>query len=206
MKRTMLYLSLLAVSCSVSAAKYPVLTESSPEKAGFNVERLNQMDRWISQQVDVGYPGVNLLIIKDNQIVYRKAWGAAKKYDGSVLMEQPLKATTGTLYDLASNTKMYATNFALQKLMSEGKLHPDDRIAKYIPGFADSPNDTIKGKNTLRISDLLYHSGGFPADPQYPNKAVAGALYSQDKGQTLEMIKRTPLEYQPGSKHIYSDV
>ena len=56
MKRTMLYLSLLAVSCSVSAAKYPVLTESSPEKAGFNVERLNQMDRWISQQVDAGYP------------------------------------------------------------------------------------------------------------------------------------------------------
>ncbi|MCO5759803.1 serine hydrolase, partial [Citrobacter freundii] len=73
------------------------------------------------QQVDAGYPGVNLLIIKDNQIVYRKAWGAAKKYDGSVLMEQPVKATTGTLYDLASNTKMYATNFALQKLMSEGK-------------------------------------------------------------------------------------
>lgn len=29
-------------------------------------------------------------------------------------MEQPVKATTGTLYDLASNTKMYATNFALQ--------------------------------------------------------------------------------------------
>ncbi|CAM7841632.1 periplasmic esterase [Escherichia coli] len=110
MKRTMLYLSLLAVSCSVSAAKYPVLTESSPEKAGFNVERLNQMDRWISQQVDVGYPSVNLLIIKDNQIVYRKAWGAAKKYDGSVLMEQPVKATTGTLYDLASNTKMYAVD------------------------------------------------------------------------------------------------
>lgn len=67
-------------------------------------------------------------------------------------MAQPLKATTGTLYDLASNTKMYATNFALQKLMSEGKLHPDDRIAKYIPWFADSPNDAIKGKNTLRIS------------------------------------------------------
>ena len=85
MKRTMLYLSLLAVSCSVSAAKYPVLTESSPEKAGFNVERLNQMDRWISQQVDVGYPSVNLLIIKDNQIVYRKAWGAAKNYACSVL-------------------------------------------------------------------------------------------------------------------------
>lgn len=77
MKRTMLYLSLLAVSCSVSAAKYTVLTESSPEKAGFNVERLNQMDRWISQQVDAGYRR-KPTDYKDNQIVYRKAWGAAK--------------------------------------------------------------------------------------------------------------------------------
>ncbi len=55
-----------------------------------------------------------------------------------------------------------------------------------------------KAKTRCGFSDLLHHSGGFPADPQYPNKAVAGALYSQDKGQTLEMIKRTPLEYQPG--------
>ncbi|MFO6426508.1 hypothetical protein ACLBOM_12690 [Escherichia coli] len=61
-----------------------------------------------------------------------------------------------------------ATNFALQKLMSEGKLHPDDRIAKYIPGFADSPNDTIKGKNTLRISDLLHRSGWFPGKSAIP--------------------------------------
>ena len=52
MKKTMLCLSFLTISCSASAAKFPVLTESSPEKAGFNVERLNQMDRWISQQVD----------------------------------------------------------------------------------------------------------------------------------------------------------
>lgn len=152
MKRTMLCLSLLAVSCSVSAAKYPVLTESSPEKAGFNVERLNQMDRWISQQVDDGYPGVNLLIIKDNQIVYRKA-RARRKYDGSALMAQPLKATTGTLYDLASNTKMYATNFALQKLMSEGKLHPDDRIAKYIRGLPTAR--TMRSKAKTRCGFLI---------------------------------------------------
>ena len=45
-----------------------------------------------------------------------------KKYNGSIQMAHPVKATTDTLYDLASNTKMYATNFALQKLMGEGKL------------------------------------------------------------------------------------
>ncbi|STL86947.1 periplasmic esterase [Escherichia coli] len=50
-------------------------------------------------------------------------------------MAQPIKATTGTLYDLASNTKMYATNFALQKLMSEGKLHPDDSDCEIYSGI-----------------------------------------------------------------------
>ncbi|TKU40505.1 penicillin binding protein PBP4B [Citrobacter sp. wls714] len=206
MKIRLCFAFLLALSLTANAVPFPVLTETSPENAGFNIKQLNQLDSWIAQQVDAGYPSVNLLIVKDNHIVYRKAWGYAKKYDGLNLMIQPVKATTDTLYDLASNTKMYATNFALQKLMSEGKLRPDDLISKYIPGFGDRPEDAIKGKSTLRISDLLHHVGGFPADPQYPNKDVAGKLYSQDKTTTLEMIKRTPLEYHPGDKHIYSDV
>ncbi|HCT5820634.1 TPA: penicillin binding protein PBP4B [Citrobacter sedlakii] len=206
MRKRFLLMSALALSFSLSATPFPVLTESTPEKVGMDTERLNRLDNWIAQQVAAGYPGVNLLIVKDNHIVYRKAWGDAKKYDGHVLMPQPIRATTDTLYDLASNTKMYATNFALQKLMSEGKLHPDDLVSTYIPGFADAPEDVIKGKNALRIADLLHHSGGFLADPQYPNQAVAGKLYSQDKATTLAMIKRTPLEYRPGTKHIYSDV
>ena len=31
--------------------------------------------------------------------------------------------------------------------MSEGKLHPDDRIAKYIPGFADGQMTPLKAKH-----------------------------------------------------------
>lgn len=83
MKMTLLFASLLALSCTASAAPFPVLTDAAPEKAGFNIERLNALDNWIAQQVDAGYPSVNLLIIKDSHIVYRKAWGQAKKYDGS---------------------------------------------------------------------------------------------------------------------------
>ncbi|HCM7228899.1 TPA: penicillin binding protein PBP4B [Klebsiella aerogenes] len=206
MKPTYLAASLVALTFTVGATQYPVLTEATPDKVGFDTARLDRMDHWIEQQVEAGYPGVSLLIIKDDHIVYRKAWGAAKKYEGNVLMAHPIPATTDTMYDLASNTKMYATNFALQKLMSEGRLHPDDLISTYITGFGDKPGDAIKGKSALRVADLLHHSGGFPADPQYPNKAVAGDLYSQDKATTLEMIKRTPLQYKPGTRHIYSDV
>lgn len=69
----LLFASLLAFSCAASATSYPVLTESTPEKVGLNIERLNRLESWIAQQVDAGYPSVNLLIIKDNHIVYRKA-------------------------------------------------------------------------------------------------------------------------------------
>src|SRR5690606_37107499 len=197
---------LLALSASAFATDYPVLTNAQPESVGFNVKKLNTLDRWIQEQIDAGYPGMNVLVIKDNHIVFQKAWGYAKKYDGSLLTRHPIKATTDTLYDLASNTKMYATNFALQKLVYEGKVNVNDLVAKYIPGFTDKPTDKIKGKDSLRIIDILHHTAGFPADPQYPNKRVAGDLYSQDKQTTLEMIKRTPLDYPPGAKHLYSDV
>lgn len=52
------------------------------------------------------------------------------------------------------------------------------------------PGDKIKGKDKLRIIDILHHVAGFPADPQYPNKNVAGKLFSQSKSTTLEMIKK----------------
>ncbi len=206
MKLCAMFASLIALSASAFAADYPVLTPAQPDTVGFNVKKINSMVRWIQQQVDAGYPGMNVLVIKDNHIVFQKAWGYAKKYDGSHLASNPVMATTDTMYDLASNTKMYATNFALQKLVYEGKISATDLVAKYIPGFADNPTDKIKGKDALRIIDILHHTAGFPADPQYPNKRVAGSLYSQDKQTTLEMIKRTPLDYSPGTKHVYSDI
>ncbi|MFQ8718099.1 MAG: serine hydrolase, partial [Enterobacter hormaechei] len=89
--------------------------------------------------------------------------------------------------------------------MYEAKINVNDPVANYIPGFSDATTDKIKGKSP---ADYRYPApyGGLPADPQYHNKRVAGELYSQDKQTTLEMIKRTPLVYSPGSKHVYSDV
>ncbi|WP_176691696.1 penicillin binding protein PBP4B [Superficieibacter electus] len=206
MKLTPLLAVFFAVVLPAQAADTAPLTVASPESVGFDSQKLHRLESWIQQQVDAGYPGMNVLILKDNHIVLQKAWGYAKKYEGSTLLSTPVKATPETLYDLASNTKMYATNFALQKLVYEGKININDTVAHYLPGFADRPTDKIKGKDTLRIVDILHHTAGFPADPQYPNKKVAGTLYSQNKATTLEMIKRTPLEYAPGSRHVYSDV
>lgn len=59
--------------------------------------------------------------------------------------------TTETLYDLASNTKMYSTNYAIQKLVSDGTISISDKITKFFPEFVDGENDPIKGKANLTL-------------------------------------------------------
>ncbi|ECV5980535.1 penicillin binding protein PBP4B, partial [Salmonella enterica subsp. enterica serovar Schwarzengrund] len=110
MKFTLVATVLLTFSLSAFAVEYPVLTTASPDQVGFDSQKLHRLDGWIQNQIDAGYPSINLLVIKDNHIVLQKAWGYAKKYDGSTLLAHPIRATTNTMYDLASNTKMYATN------------------------------------------------------------------------------------------------
>ncbi|MFY4774182.1 penicillin binding protein PBP4B [Metabacillus sp. RGM 3146] len=186
---------------------YPSLQKAhSPEEAGFSSEKLKEIDRMIEKEVQDGFPGAALIVIKDGKIVKNSAYGYKKKYDGLTPLKHPQKMTTDTMFDLASNTKMYAANYAIQHLVSIGKLNLETRVQEYILEFKDQPNDTIKGKNTLRITDILHHTAGFPADPQYHNPAVSKDLFSQDRNKTLQMISKTPLTYTPGTKNIYSDV
>ncbi|WP_250458859.1 penicillin binding protein PBP4B [Microbulbifer litoralis] len=207
-------LSLLAAfALLVSAARagepirYPVLGRAaSPEAAGFSSRGLQRVDALIRREVAAGFPGAALIVIKDGKIVKSTSYGYRQKFAGAAPLPTFAPMTSGTLFDLASNTKMYATNFALQKLVSEGRLDLRDKVQQYLPEFRDTEGDTIKGKDSLRIVDILHHSAGFPPDPQYHNPAVAGALYSQQRDRTIARVSRTPLAYTPGTRNVYSDV
>lgn len=186
---------------------FPVLSKAKhPEEVGFSSEKLKQVDEWIQQDVDNGFPGAVLLIIKDRKIVKNKAFGYSKRYHGPTPISHPEKMRTSTMFDLASNTKMYATNYALQKLVYEGKIGLNALVQKYIPDFIDQPGAKMIGKDQLRIIDLLHHNAGFPADLQYHHPAAAGDLFSQDRKKTLQMLSKTPLQHEPGTMNLYSDV
>lgn len=47
---------------------------------------------------------------------------------------------------------MYATNYALQQLVYEGKINVNDKAAKYFPEFRNGANDPIKGKAVLQAT------------------------------------------------------
>ena len=55
MKRHAFFASLLALSASVFANNYPVLTNAQPESVGFNIDKLKKLDSWIQDQINAGY-------------------------------------------------------------------------------------------------------------------------------------------------------
>ncbi|MBG9547491.1 penicillin binding protein PBP4B [Cytobacillus firmus] len=187
--------------------EYPTLSKANrPEDAGFSSKKLREVDKMIEEEIENGFPGAALVVIKDGKIVKNSAYGSAKVFDGSDPLNHPQKMKTKTMFDLASNTKMYAVNFSLQHLVSEGKINLEEKIQHYFPEFKDSADDEIKGKGELRIIDLLHHTAGFPSSIHYHNPERAGELYSQERSKTLSMILKTPLQYEPGTKQVYSDI
>ncbi len=197
-------------------ADYPVIVSGTPESVGINADKLNLLDQLLTKEVEYGFPGGTLVVVKDGVMIKNTAYGYVNNYtqDGQ-LMENRQASDVHTLYDLASNTKMYATNFALQKLVSEGKIAITDKVSKFFPDFKDQPEDKIKGKDQMTLQNILEHQAGFPADPQYPNENYdkddgitngKNDLYAVTKADTKQMIFQTPLQYTPGTDTVYSDV
>ena len=197
---------------------YPVVDTTKVDKDALDKNIMNLFEDIVQEEVRQGSTGGQLVVLKDGRLVKNLAFGYVNSYypDGRPIpLAERVKVTDQTLFDLASNTKMYSVNYALQKLVAEKKIAVSDLVSKYFPEFKDEADAKIKGKDKLTIRELLEHQAGFPADPQYFNEnydkddGIANGkndLFSQDRNKTAEMILKTPLEYEPGSKTKYSDV
>lgn len=178
---------------------YPELALGSPAEVGFSEKKLAKVDALIQADVANGFPGAVLLIVKDGKIVKNTAYGWQKKYEGDMLLEKFQPMTPDTLFDLASNTKMYATVFAMMKLTSEGKVNPEERMSAYVPGF------TGEGREEIKIRDIMAHSAGFAPEIKFFDSNKAGEFYSLDRATTLKLIEKAPLVYPTGTQTVYSD-
>ena len=224
---------------------YPEVLEGDAEEEGIRPETLQMISDLIECDIENGFTSAQLSIIRNGRLVYENAWGRTNSYlpDGTPCTDSA-PVTTDTLYDLASVTKMFSVNYALQKLLTDGEVDLDARIKDFLGdefvsetiqvptdtrGEKKDPDtlpdlETIKEwKAKLTIRDLLRHQGGFPPDPKY----CAPKLYKEDleegesypdnplfagngadeatRKATIDMICKTPLDYEPGTQTVYSD-
>ena len=165
---------------------YPTVLDGTLEEAGISQQSVDLISDLIESDIENGFTSAQLAVIRHGRLVYQNAWGSLNSYnpDGTPIpQDQRTAVTTDTMYDIASITKMFGTNYALQKLVTDGELNLDAKVSDYLgPSFyenvieieyTDGENPSLdvqkEWKRSLTIRDLLRHQGGFPADPRYFN-------------------------------------
>ena len=132
---------------SAAPIKKKILTEQCLP-AIIDETKLAKIDSIVADAIQqAAIPGCQVLVAKDNQIVFNKSYG-------TIAGDQTPLVTNATLYDLASVTKTSATTVAIMKLVEEGKVDIEKTIGDYLPWVAGN------AKATIRLKDLLLHEAG----------------------------------------------
>ncbi len=131
-------------------------------------------------------PGASVAVGRFGRLVHLKGYGTLDYAAGSPVVD------AGTIYDLASLTKVVATTTAAMILEETGKLDLGKPVSSYVPEL----NAPDKAAITVRM--LLTHTGGLEA---------GAPLYRQARGlaEYVREINARPLANPPGSQTVYSD-
>src|SRR3954471_15103500 len=100
-----------------------------------------------------------------------------------------------TIFDLASLTKVLATAPLLMRAVDQGVVGLDDPVGDHIPEWRGADRATVT------VRDLLSHASGLPAHRPYYK-----ALATLDQATFTRAIAAEPLDYEPRSRSIYSDL
>lgn len=194
---------------------------SNPKHDPYEKVKLAGMDEHCFQKIDSialngiaqkAYPGCQILVAKDGNIVYNRCYGRQTYNVNSTPMD------TNTVYDLASLTKVTATNLAVMKLVDSGKIKLDDKLSKYLPYLKHTNKSKITVEQALSHFARLkafdaYWKDAVGSDAIYtgttpPNNYVAiGENVYIDKdyrSSLLNKIAKSDLEKK--HKYIYSDL
>jgi beta-N-acetylhexosaminidase len=108
-----------------------------------------------------------------------------------------------TMYDIASLTKVVATTTLVAKLAENdfnAPLDLDAKVERYLPEFTSGANSPdLEWRHKVTVRHLLTHTSGLPPFKEYWRT-------SKSKQETLTRIFAEPLDYEPGTKEIYSDL
>jgi CubicO group peptidase (beta-lactamase class C family) len=132
-------------------------------------------------------PGAVVLVVHDDAVIYRKAFGSR------AVEPAPVPMTADTIFDLASLTKPIATGTSVMLLIEQGKLRPEDKVSAHWPAFA------ANGKADVTVAQLLLHTSGLIADNPV-------ADYQAGRERALERVAGLKLEAPAGTRFKYSDV
>jgi len=182
----------LLVACGPSGTAPPLPASTGIPQApaaalGFDSVRLATVTGYLRAEVDSGaFPGAVIAVGRHGRLALLVAVG----HYG---VDDPRPVEPGTIYDLASLTKVVGLTTACMLLVDEGKLALDAPITQYVPAFRGPMKDQVT------VRHLLTHSAGLVADlPLYDSTATRAAA--------LAAVDTSTLITPPGATYRYSDL
>lgn len=133
------------------------MSENQPMDTAIRLQGFDDLVRTVMQDWKV--PGLAMAVIKDNEIISMRGFGARDK-------AQNLPVTPQTLFPIASCTKAF-TAASLAILADQGKLDWDTPVRAYIPSFKlydplaserSTPRDLISHRTGLPRHDLVWYN------------------------------------------------
>ena len=186
--------------CSIGLGQEGALPVTTDLHAhGLNQQQLDSLAGVLQQAVDQqAIAGCSFLIVHQGEVVFREAFGFAD-------IESERAFTTNELVPIASVSKPVLASVVMA-LVDQGKLTLDDPVEKYLPEFKDMK---VKGGKPLArrmtIRHLLSHTAGF-----WGNKGISAEKldlirnFQRPLGEAVSRMATYELEYQPGTKFVYS--
>ncbi len=97
-------------------------------------------------------PAAAVGVLQDGQVI---------DYASGILnLDTGVEATTDSLFQVGSTTKLWTTDLVVQ-LLDEGRVALDDEIRRHLPGFTVADEEAAA---TITVRQLLSHTAGFEGD------------------------------------------
>lgn len=148
---------------------------------------LKRVDSLFNSLYPANEPGVAVLILKQDSIIFDKGYGMAD-------MEKQTPIDGNTFFNIASVSKQFS-GVALMMLAEEGKLSLDDNVKKWFPDFKADFFEKI----TLR--HLLSHTSGIPDSRDRSDRNFV--LTSTDVESYSYLKDLDSLNFEPGTSYEY---
>jgi CubicO group peptidase (beta-lactamase class C family) len=154
-----------------------------------DIKLSKNLDELIPKRLIEIAPGCVIMIVKNDKVVYKKAFGVANT-------ELNIPMQPNMLFRTGSMGKQY-TAISVMQLVEQGKISLQDSIQKYIKDFPS------KGY-TITIENLLTNTSGIKDYlSEISNSSKQKESYTPRDG--VDYFKDEPLNFKPGSNFRYSN-
>ena len=164
----------------------------------------SKIDALIQQDVKNGFPGAVLLVTHKGKLIKHSAYGYAQKLnEEGELLDIPALMQKDTRFDLASNTKAFATTLALMKLVDQGVIELNASVSEYLPEYSG------EGREGRTVADLLSHASGYDSELQFYTREndLGEHFHALDSNVTSHLLlTKVPFINGRADAQSYSDI